>query len=75
MLTGDKRKRERTYDHFNDGFNGSHLGGPGVVCGREVLSVMLVCGDERQPSVLRKQSDKPITIFQIGLISKNFVIF
>lgn len=43
-----------TYDHIDDRANGSHLAvdGSGVVCSREVLSVALVCGDERQPGVL-----------------------
>lgn len=60
ILTNGNRKcvrsGEGTYDHLNDGADGSHLGGPGVICSCEVLSVVLVCGDERQPGVLRTQS-------------------
>lgn len=37
--------------------DGSDLGGPGVVRGGEVLSVVLVGGDERQPGVLVRHKD------------------
>lgn len=47
---------EETYDHLNDGADGSHLGGPGVICSCEVLPIVVVCGDERQPGVLGTQS-------------------
>lgn len=49
---------EETYNHFNDGADGSHLGGPGVICSCEVLSIVVVGGDERQPGVLTTQWHK-----------------
>lgn len=52
----DSRSGEETYNHVNDGADGSHLGGSGVICGCEVLPVVVVCGDERQPGVLATQS-------------------
>lgn len=54
-----------TYDHVNDGVDGSHLGGLGVVCSGEVLSVVLVRGDERQPGVLIRHK-KPHTVIPPG---------
>lgn len=50
------------YDHVDDGVDGSHLGGPGVVCSREVLSVALVRGDEWQPGVLIRHKNPDIVI-------------
>ena len=45
-----------TYYHIDDGANGPHLGRPGVISGREVLSVALVRGDDRQSGILATQS-------------------
>lgn len=47
-----------TYDNVDDGMDGSHLGGPGVVCSREVLSVVMISGDQGQPGVLKTQTHK-----------------
>lgn len=52
----DSRSGEETYNHVNDGADCSHLGGSGVICSCEVLPVVAVCGDERQPGVLATQS-------------------
>lgn len=43
---------DTTYNNVNDGSDGSHLSGPGVIGGSEILSVILVCGDQGQPGVL-----------------------
>lgn len=48
-----------THDHVNDGLYGAHLFGAGVICSCEVLSVILVCGDDRQSGLLgMKQLDE-----------------
>ena len=56
----DRRRTERgsevTYDHIDDGADGPHLGRPGVISGREVLSVVLVRSDDRQSGILATQT-------------------
>lgn len=48
-----------THNHVNDGLYGAHLFGAGVICSCEVLSVILVCGDDRQSGLLgMKQLDE-----------------
>lgn len=54
FFRGHRASVEDTYDHVDNGMDGSDLGGPGVVCSGEVLSVVLVRGDQRQPGVLTR---------------------
>lgn len=47
-----REEKKNPYNDVNDGSNGFDLGGSGVICSREVLPVVVVCGDDRQPGVL-----------------------
>lgn len=55
---GDERRGEEgTYNHVDDGANGAHLGGSGVVSGGEVLSVVLVgCNDGESGVLVRHKT-------------------
>lgn len=49
-----------THDHVNDAPYGAHLRGAGVICSCEVLSVILVCGDDGQSGVLGMKQSKEL---------------
>lgn len=46
MFIEKRREEKDTYNHIDDASNGLDLVGSGINCCGEVLSVILVCGQE-----------------------------